>query len=76
MQRVGYKKNQSIVAIEQGEHITLTAELEIEPVPLEGVEVSVEAEKARRLLTFDKKIITSEQIKHAGTKSLSTFLKM
>lgn len=76
VQRVGYKKNQYIVAAEQDEHITLTAELEIEPVPLEGVEVSVEAEQARRLSTFDKKIITSEQIKHAGTKSLSTFLKM
>lgn len=76
VQRVGYKKNQYIVAAERDETITLTVELEVEPVPMQGVEVTAEAEKARRLSTFDKKIITSEQIRHAGTKNLSTFLKM
>lgn len=76
VQRVGYKKNQYIVTAERDETITLMVELEVEPVPMQGVEVTAEAEKARRLSTFDKKIITSEQIRHAGTKNLSTFLRM
>lgn len=76
VQRVGYKKNQYIVAAEREEVITLAAELEIEPVSLPGVEVTAEAEKALRLATFDKKIITSEQISRSGTKSLATFLKI
>lgn len=73
---VGYKRNQYIVTVERDEPITLLIELEIEPVPMQGVEIAGEAEKAKRLATFDKRIITSEQIAHTGTKSLSTFLRM
>ncbi|MBI3787336.1 MAG: carboxypeptidase-like regulatory domain-containing protein [Ignavibacteriales bacterium] len=76
VQHVGYRKNQYIVTAERDEPIILMVELEIEPVPMQGMEVAGEAEKARRLATFDKRIITSEQIAHTGTKSLSTFLRM
>jgi hypothetical protein len=72
---VGFKTNRYILTAEQDEPITLAVELEIEPVVVEGVEVSGEAAKANRLATVDKTILTSEEIRRTGTKSLSTFLK-
>ena len=72
---VGYKTNTYILTAERDEPITLAVELEIEPVVVEGVEISAEAAKANRLATNDKTILTSEEIKRTGTKSLSTFLK-
>jgi outer membrane receptor for ferrienterochelin and colicins len=75
VRRVGFKTNTYVLAVEGDEPVTLKVELEEEPVMVEGVEVSGDAEKAHRLSTVGKTIITSEQIKRTGTKSLSTFLK-
>jgi hypothetical protein len=75
VRRVGFKTNRYVLTVERDEPITLAVELEEEPVVVEGVEVSGEAEKARRLSNIGKTIITSEQIKLTGTKSLSAFLK-
>ena len=75
VRRVGFKTNTYVLDVERDEPVTLKVELEEEPVTLEGVEVSGEAEKANRLSTIGKTIITSEQIKRTGIKSLSTFLK-
>ena len=75
VRRVGFKTNRYILTLERDETVTLNVELEEEPVVVEGVEVAGEAEKANRLSTIGKTIITSEQIKSTGTKSLSTFLK-
>jgi hypothetical protein len=75
VRRVGFKTNRYILTVERDEPIALSVELEEEPVVVQGVEVSGEAEKASRLSSIGKTIITSEQIKRTGTKSLSTFLK-
>ena len=75
VRRVGFKTNRYILTAERDEPTTLAVELEVEPVVVEGVEVSSEAEKASRLSNIGKTIITSEQIRRTGTKSLSTFLK-
>jgi hypothetical protein len=75
VRRVGFKTNRYILTVDRDEPITLAVELEVEPVVVEGVEVSGEAEKAIRLSNIGKTIITSEQINRSGTKSLATFLK-
>jgi hypothetical protein len=75
VRRVGFKPNRYILTVDQDEPITLTVEMEVEPVVVEGVEVSGDAEKAARLSNIGKTIIRSEQIQRTGTKSLSTFLK-
>jgi CarboxypepD_reg-like domain len=75
LRRVGFKTSRYVFDAERDESTTLKVELEEEPVVVEGVEVSGEAGKANRLSTIGKTIITSEQIKRTGTKSLSTFLK-
>jgi outer membrane receptor for ferrienterochelin and colicins len=75
VRRVGFKTNRYVLTVERDEPVVLKVELEEEPVMVEGVEVSGETEKANRLSTIGKTIITSEQIKRTGTKSLSTFLK-
>jgi hypothetical protein len=75
VRRVGFKPNRYILTVDQDEPITLAVEMEVEPVVVEGVEVSGDAEKAARLSNIGKTIIRSEQIQRTGTKSLSTFLK-
>lgn len=75
VRRVGFKTHRYILTVDQDEPITLAVEMEVEPVVVEGVEVSGDAEKASRLSNIGKTIITSEQIQRTGTKSLSTFLK-
>jgi hypothetical protein len=75
VRRVGFKPSRYILTVDQDEPITLTVEMEVEPVVVEGVEVSGDAEKAARLSNIGKTIIRSEQIQRTGTKSLSTYLK-
>jgi hypothetical protein len=75
VRRVGFKPNRYILTADKDDPITLSVELEVEPVVVNGVEVSGEAEKANRLLNIGKTIITSEQIVRTGTKSVATFLK-
>jgi len=75
VRRVGFKTNRYVLTVERDEPIMLKVELEEEPVVVEGVEVAGEAEKANRLSNIGKTIITAEQIKNTGTKSLSTFLR-
>jgi hypothetical protein len=75
VRRIGFKTNRYVLTVERDEPVALKVELEEESVMVEGVEVSGEAEKANRLSTIGKTIITSEQIKRTGTRSLSTFLK-
>lgn len=75
VRRVGYRTNRYVFNAERDELINLVVEMEVDPVVVGGVVVSGQAEMAKQLSNFGKTIITSEQIKHTGTKSLSTFLK-
>jgi vitamin B12 transporter len=75
VRRVGFKTNRYVLTVDRDEPIILAVELEVEPVVVEGVEVSGDAAKAAQISNIGKTIFTSEQIKNTGTKSISTFLK-
>ncbi len=72
--RVGYKTNWYILTASQDEQTTLLIELEQEPIQLGEVLVSDSA-RMKSLSALGKTIVSSEEIKRSGTKSLATFLR-
>lgn len=75
VRRLGYRSNTYILTAERDEPIELTVELELEPILMEEVQVIDDAERAKLLRSQGKTIITSDQIKHTGTKSLAILLR-